>query len=516
MNAPREGTPRVVVRGLAKAFGATQALGGVDLSAQAGEIHAVLGENGAGKSTLMKVLAGLVVPDAGGMTLDGVPFRPRNPAAARAKGVVLVSQELSLCPHLTVGENVLLGREPTASGLLAWRRLHEEAAAALADVTGDEGPIDPRKPLGELSLPDQQLVEIARALAQRGGCRVLILDEPTSSLGQRDAARLFARVRELSAKGTTVLYISHFLEEVTALATGYTVLRDGRSVDAGSLTPGDKACLPHLVATMAGRAAVDQGSPATGTAIAPAASIPAGSPGDVVLELDAVAGRSKLTRASLSLRRGEILGIAGLVGAGRTELLRVVAGLDPLTSGRVTVKGDPTLRDTRGRLAQGVGLLSEDRRGEGLLLPMSIADNVTLSTLRPWVSPAHQQAVARGYVERLAIRCHDVVQPVGELSGGNQQKVAIARLLRHGVDVLLLDEPTRGVDVGAKAQIFELVQRLAAEGKAVLLVSSYLPELLTVAHRVAVMHKGHLGASRPTAAWTEHSLLEAATGAATS
>jgi len=485
---------------VARAFGATKALTQVDLEADVGEVHAVIGENGAGKSTLMKILAGAITPDAGEVTLDGVPFRPRSPHEARAAGVAIVSQELALCPHLTVAENVTLGREPSRFGVVDRHGVEEIARSALRDVGRAELPLDAR--VGDLPIAEQQLVEIARALA--GECRVLILDEPTSSLGREDVERLFERVRQLKARGTTVLYISHFLEEVRAIGDRFTVLRDGATSAKGRIADVSDA---DIVRAMAGR-------PASALFVRGERSR-----GEAILTVDDLAGTRKPSRASLVLHRGEVVGLAGLIGAGRTELLRAIFGLDAITRGTIRVKTWSGAARPAVRLAQGVGLLSEDRKAEGLALSMSIADNVTLSRLDglgPWrfVAPSRQRAAAAKWMGELAIKARDADQAVVDLSGGNQQKVALARLLHQDIDVALLDEPTRGIDVASKEQIYRLISRLASEGKAVLLVSSYLPELLGVCDRIAVMCRGVLGEARPTSEWTEHSLLTAATGVA--
>jgi ribose transport system ATP-binding protein len=507
-------------RGIGKAFGATKALASVDLEAGAGEVHAIVGENGAGKSTLMKVLAGVVAPDEGTIELGGGPYRPQTPADARRRGVALVSQEIALCPHLDVAANVALGQEPTRFGVIDRARVEAATRAALAEVGAER--IDPRARAGDLPLADRQLVEIARALVRWGDlpgapppARVLILDEPTSSLGREDARRLFDLVRRLKGEGLLVLYISHFLEEVSSIADRYTVLRDGQSVSSGAIRDVTPA---ELVEKMAGR----------GVEAAP--DRPAREAGEVVLELSDLAGTKKPQRASLVLRRGEIFGVAGLVGAGRTELLRAIFGLDPVKSGEVRVKAWAGPATPRRRLAQGVGLLSEDRAHEGLALARSIAENVTLSKLEPLapfrgvasrlaatlglVSPSRADEAAVRWAGELGIKCRGPGQAAVELSGGNQQKLALARLLHHDVDVLLLDEPARGIDVGAKAQIFALINELARRGKAVVLVSSYLPELLSACDRIAVLCRGVLGEARPASSWTERELLEHATGAA--
>ena len=483
------------IAGLGKSFGGTAALGGVDLEANAGEIHAVVGENGAGKSTLMKILAGVIAPDAGSIRLGDAPYRPRNPLEARRAGVAMVYQELSLCPHLTVAENILLGVEPTRSGLLRRGEMARIAARVMGSLLGDAGAIAPDAIVGELPPATRQLVEIARALAHESP-RVLILDEPTSSLGRDEAARLFDVVRALAARGLLVLYISHFLEEVQALAHRYTVLRDGRSVATGATSETTPA---EIVTKMAGRRleALYPRTPRTA--------------GEAVLDVTDLVGADKPRSASLTLHRGEVLGIAGLVGAGRTELLRALFGLDPIARGKVRLKAYVGPASPAMRLAQGMDLLSEDRKSEGLAGVLSIADNLTLSDLPRIVSSAWQRATTSRWIETLGIRSRDPSQPVMDLSGGNQQKVALARLLHHDADVFLLDEPTRGIDVGAKAQIYEVIDREAAKGKAILMVSSYLPELLGVCDRIAVMTRGRLGPARPVAGRTEHEILLEAT-----
>jgi len=340
-------------------------------------------------------------------------------------------------------------------------------------------------------------VEIARALAL--GCRVLVLVEPTSSLAQKDAENLFRLVRLLRDQGHSVIYISHFLEEVQALSDRYTVLRDGVSVVAGRTADTNADELARL---MVGRK-VDELYVRTPRV-----------PGAVVLEAVAVAGRTKPVSASLKLRRSEVLGVAGLVGAGRSELLRVIFALDAVRSGQVRVGVYQGRSSPAARWAQGVGFLSEDRKDEGLALELSVADNITLPRL-PWrVRPAALAAETAGWIARLGVRCAGPGQRVGQLSGGNQQKIALARLLRNGADVLLLDEPTRGIDIGAKQNVYRMIDELAGAGKAVLMVSSYLPELLGTCDRIAVMCRGVLGPARPVTEWNEHQIMLAATGTA--
>jgi ribose transport system ATP-binding protein len=491
------------MRGVKKRFGATQALAGVDLVVAPGEVHALLGQNGAGKSTLMKVLSGAERPDGGEMKLDGAAYAPADPQAARRAGVAMIYQELSLAPHLTVAENILLGVEPMHGrhggpwGLLDRAAMRDRAARALAEL--QHPGIATSTVVGTLPIAAQQIVEIARAVAV--GCRVLVLDEPTSSLAQADAEALFALIARLRAQGHAIVYITHFIEEAQRLADRFTVLRDGQTIGGGPMA---SATVPEIVDLMVGRR-VEQLYP-RGARVR----------GEALLEVTDLRGAPKPANASFTLHRGEVLGIAGLVGAGRTELLRALAGLDPVVDGRVKL-GSVTGPATPGaRWAQGMALVSENRKGEGLALGLSVADNLTLSKLPAIVRPRDRRPLTERWIKRLDVRCQGPDQPIGELSGGNQQKIAIARLLYHGVDVLLLDEPTRGIDVASKAQIYDLIDGLVTREsppKAVLMVSSYLPELLGVCDRIAVMCRGRLGPARPISEWTEASLLhEAALG----
>ena len=493
------------MQGVHKRFGATVALGGVDLQVQPGQVLALIGENGAGKSTLMKVLSGAHQPDDGQMWLDGAPYKPRNPLEARKAGVAMIYQELSLARHLTVAENILLGVEPGAGPMMGWAKAREIASNAMTRL--GRGDISADTLVGKLSIASQQLVEIGRAVAV--GCRVLVLDEPTSSLTSRDIELLFNLVRQLKSQGISVIYISHFLEEVRAIADTFTVLRDGRSVGSGEpkQTPTQK-----IIAMMVGRDVHDLYPRSKRT------------PGEELLRVEGLSGRAKPVSASLTLHRGEVVGIAGLIGAGRTEFLRALFGLDAVKRGLIRVgvyEGDAS---PRRRWAQGMGLVSEDRKTEGLALALPIAHNITMSRLSGLgpmglVLPSRQNEASKQWVKRLAIKCRTPSQPVQDLSGGNQQKVAIARLLHHDVDLLLLDEPTRGIDVGSKAQIYQLIDELATvdatsgrKPRAILMVSSYLPELLGVCDRIAVMCRGVLGPARPVSETSEHQIMIEATG----
>lgn len=487
-------TERLRMTGVHKRFGATLALSGVDLSVRGGEVLALVGENGAGKSTLMKVLSGAHLPDEGQMWIDGEPYVPRHPLDARKAGVAMIYQELSLAQHLSVAENILLGMEPVAGPFMKWNEVRARAADAMAQLGRSDIPLD--RAVGELSIAEQQMVEIGRAVAI--GCKVLVLDEPTSSLTRCDIVHLFDLVRRLKAKGHAIVYISHFLEEVKEISDRFTVLRDGRSVGGGITA---QASTDQIIAMMVGRDVEDlyPRSPR--------------KPGEILLDVSNLSGITKPISASLELRRGEVLGIAGLVGAGRTELLRTIFSLDKVKSGEIRVATYSGGNSPHARWNQGVGMVSEDRKREGLALNLSIADNMTLSSLPAFLNPSRQSASTGGWIDKLAIRCRSPWQEVGSLSGGNQQKVAIARLLHHDVDILLLDEPTRGIDVGSKAQIYKIVDELACKGKAVLMVSSYLPELLGVCDRVAVMCRGVLNPARPVAQINEHQIMLEATGA---
>jgi ribose transport system ATP-binding protein len=490
-------TTRLRATGICKYYGPTAALRGIELELAAGEVHAVVGENGAGKSTLMRVLSGAESPDAGTLELDGRPYAPRGPFDSRRRGVVMVHQELALCPDLTVEANVMLGQERTARGLLDGPHNRLDVAAALRDLGHPE--IDLRAPVSSLGASAKQVVEIARALIS--AATVLVLDEPTSALSREDVRRLFDLIKRLKANGMTIVYISHFLEEIEEVADRFTVLRDGVAVGRGMVgeVPREK-----IIEMMVGRA-IEEQYPHLPHEI-----------GEPVLELTELCGDPVPTGVCLTLRRGEILGIAGIVGSGRTELLRAVYGLDRVRTGRVRIGTSLDSGATPSvRIAQGVGLLSEDRKHEGLALEMSITDNVTLSRLgRGFLSRSRLAEGVSGVLARLGVKYRDAKQTVGELSGGNQQKVALGRLFYQGADILLLDEPTKGVDVGSKAEIYRQIGSAAASGKAVIVVSSYLPELFGVCDTLAVMGRGRLTALRPTAEWTPETVVAAATSLA--
>jgi ribose transport system ATP-binding protein len=492
--------PLLEMDAVTKRFGATRALDGVSIRVEAGEVHALIGENGAGKSTLMKVLSGVHRPDSGTMSLEGRAYSPRNPRAARLAGVTMIYQELALAPHLSVEANVMLGQEQVRGGLIR-RSEHRRLVRGVLELL-EHPEIRPEAAVRNLSIGAQQLVEVARALVS--DARVIVFDEPTSSLSEHDATRLFTVIERLAKKGLAIVYISHFLEELRQVARSYTVLRDGRSVGDGVLA---KTRMETIIGQMVGRALTD---------LFP--RVPH-QPGEPILELAAVSHRTSSKPACLQLRRGEVLGIAGLIGAGRTELLRSLFGLDPIVSGEVRIgQFRGAHAPPRRRIEQGVGFLSEDRKAEGLALGRSIEDNMTYSALkrhtrRGWLRLGQRRAEVARWIRELRIRAGSPNQQISELSGGNQQKVALARLLHQEADVFLLDEPTRGIDVGSKSEIYRLIGELAAQGKAVLVVSSYLPELFGICDRIAVMTRGALSEARPTGEWSEHRVMELATGA---
>jgi ribose transport system ATP-binding protein len=490
--------PRLRIINVRKSFGGTHALRNVSLELAPGEVHAVIGENGAGKSTLMKILSGAYQPDAGEILLNGEHYAPRDPLHARRSGVEMIYQELTLAPHLSVEENILLGAEPARFGCVNHRERRRIAQRVLAELHSEAIPLD--APIYSCSIAQQQMVEIARTLV---GCpQVLIMDEPTSSLTQVDADNLFAAICRLKAKGVSIIYISHFLEECQRVADCYTVLRDGETVGSGDFS---QAILSDIIHLMVGRELDD---------IYPQIEHRIGEP---VLELKNLAGKRRPEDASLTLRKGEILGVAGLVGAGRTETLRTLFGLDVKRGGQTFLRGREVRFSPSSALKAGLGLLSENRKEEGLMLNLSLTENLTLPHLKPFSKAGlldldQQRQATSQWLTRLKVRARNARQVISELSGGNQQKIAIGRLLHCASDIFLLDEPTRGVDVASKAQIYALIGELAALGKSIIFVSSYLPELLGVCDTIAVMCRGRITDIRAASEWTEHSIISAAIG----
>ena len=492
-------SPILQVSNISKRFGATHALKNVSFRVEAGEVHTLIGENGAGKSTLMKILSGAYTADSGDLELDGKTFVPENPLYARKCGIAMIYQELNLAPNLTGEENILLGEEPSRLGWLNRSRQRELARRALAELNHPKIPLG--IPVNLLTIAEQQIIEIARALARQP--RVLIMDEPTSSLTRIDTENLFGVIERLKQRGVSIVYISHFLEECQRICDRYTVLRDGESVGTGEMKKSD---LDEIIHLMVGREMKE---------IYPKIDHTIGEP---VLEFQNIAGMTKPRSVSLQLREGEIFGIAGLIGAGRTETLRAVFGLDRIKGGVIFVDGNPsTHRSPAQRLAENIGFLSENRKEEGLLLNRSLADNTTLTDFKPvsrmgFIRKRKQFSVTSDWIRKLSVKARSPAQPMMELSGGNQQKIAMARLLQHDANILLLDEPTRGVDVGSKAQIYRLIGELARRGKAIIFVSSYFPELLGICDTIGVMCRGELSELRPADEWTEHGIIAAAVG----
>ncbi|MBS0447930.1 MAG: sugar ABC transporter ATP-binding protein [Proteobacteria bacterium] len=484
--------------GLGKHY-ATPVLADVDLDLQAGEVLALTGENGAGKSTLSKIVAGLVQPTTGTMTLGGAPYAPASRTAAERAGVRMVLQELSLVPTLTVAENLLLERLPSRLGFIRRDALRASALKHMAALGLHD--IDPDRPVGSLGVGHRQMIEIARSLV--GECRLLILDEPTATLTSREIDHLFAQIAELKARGVAIVYISHRLDELQRIADRVMVLRDGRHIDTQPMKS-----LSHeaIVRRMVGRDVHE------------AFDRPRRTAGPVALRVRGLARGQAVRDVDLELRRGEVYGLAGLVGSGRTELLRLIYGADREDRGEVYLDaGDVPARIASPMRAvrAGIGLVTEDRKAQGLLLPLSIRINTTLANLEAiaragWLRTGDEQRAVERLRGALRVRSLGTEQPVGELSGGNQQKVVFARWLHRDCRVLLLDEPTRGVDIGARADIYAEMDKLAAAGKALLMVSSDLRELMMVCDRIGVMSAGRLVATFERGAWTQEALLAAA------
>jgi len=473
---------------IAKRFGPTVALDGVNLQLGHGEVHALIGENGAGKSTLMNILAGAFPPDGGLMEIGGRSYAPASPLDSRRRGIALIHQELSLAPHLTVAENILMGLEPARWGWLDRETARRKTLEVLESFHHPE--IRPNRRVADLPIAARQVVEICRAIAARAN--IILMDEPTSSLQRDDVAHLFALIRRLRQDGVCIIYISHFLEEVREIAG-----------ELSSVTNDE------LITHMVGRS-VKTLFPSRESRRAD----------EVLLEVRDLSAPPHLRQASFNLHAGEILGIAGLMGSGRTEMVRAIFGLEAAPSGTFKLRskaifasgGSPTLR-----LVQGLGYLSEDRKGEGLALALSVADNTTMTRFSScsrwgWLNRAAQRKQTEAWITQLGIKARTPLQPSRTLSGGNQQKVALARLLHQDADVLLLDEPTRGIDIGSKAQIYQVIARCAEENKAVLMVSSYLPELFGMCDRIAVMTRGRLSPARPVNEWTPETVMLAAIG----
>lgn len=465
--------------GIVKRFGGVTALAGVDFELRTGEIHALLGENGAGKSTLIKILGGIHRPDAGEILIAGRAVEIREVHEADKLGIRLIHQELSLAPNLSVAENIFLGREPARWGLVNRRRMFADAQALIAELGLPEiGPVEVR--VADLSVAQQQMVEIARALSTRA--RILILDEPTASLSEAETEALFAKLRGLAKQGVGIIYISHRLEEIQRLAQRITVLRDGRSVSTQAAVELNQG---ELIRLMVGRD------------LKAHYPRPPWKPGSTALTVRNLRN-ARVHGVSFELRYGEILGFAGLVGAGRTELARALFGIDPLHGGEIWVDGKPAhLHSPSDARAAGLALVPEDRKRAGLVLTGSVGYNLALPWTHEWIRGCfpdwqRRDGIVSRAVQGLGIRLADSEQPIGSLSGGNQQKVAVGKWMERPPRILILDEPTRGVDVGAREEMFVIIHRLVEQGMAVILISSDLPEVMNLSHRLALYRDGRI------------------------
>lgn len=501
LNSPRESDSAVVLaaESVGKRYGNNWVLRDVSMQLRTGQVLALLGENGAGKSTFVKILSGAVVPDEGHLSVDATRIPAGRPDASRDAGIAMVYQELSVCDDLSIEDNIMLGREVASGGWIQRKPQREIVRDALTRL--GHGDLDPSRLAGTLSVGAKQLVEIARALA--GKAKVLILDEPTSSLPRADVEMLFAAVKKLASEGLAVIYISHFLEEVRQICDSYMVLRDGQLAGTGDLDSVDE---PAIVRLMVGRN-VDELYPSVPHEV-----------GEPVLRIESLSGSPVPDDVSLDVRQGEIFGIAGLVGAGRTELARCLVGLDERTAGNVRFN-DVVVASNHPRqaIAAGLAMVSEDRKGEGLAQNLTIRDNATLSRLEPYqrfgfLNESARNSATVELIDRLQVKTTGPDQLISDLSGGNQQKVAMARVLHQDARCWVLDEPTRGVDVGTKAEIYRLIGEVAASGTSVVFISSYFQELLHTCDRIAVMARGRLVDVRDAADWSEHELLLSAMG----
>jgi len=485
--------------GIDKAFPGVQALSQVDFDLRAGEVHALVGENGAGKSTLTRIIAGVQIPDQGRMVLADRPYEPRTRIDAESRGVRMVMQELNLIGNLTVAENIFIERLPSRLGFIRYRRLHQAAREVMEKVGLAD--LDPSAPVRSLGVGRQQMVEIAAGLSRR--CRILALDEPTASLTQSEVDLLFAQIRRLRVEGVGIIYISHRIEEVLSIADRITVLRDGRVVGTRAARDVDP---DTVIRMMVGR---DLGHECLA---------PRGPRGSLALRVVGLTRGDKVRDVSFEAYRGEILGVAGLMGSGRTETMRAIFGADPPAAGAIYLRGAETparIRKPSAAVRQGIALLTEDRKEQGLLLPLAVRANVSIARLGGlshlgWIDAAREEGVARRFVEALGIRCWSIEQAAGQLSGGNQQKVVIARWLFRDCDILIFDEPTRGIDVGAKFEIYRMLAELAQQGKAILFVSSDLKELMAVCNRILVLSAGRVAGVFERDQWTEEAIMAAA------
>ena len=494
-------THLVEMKGIEKRFPGVHALKAVQFDLKPGEVHALMGENGAGKSTLMKIMSGIYARDGGEMFVDGKPVAPDSPRAAQDLGIGIIHQELSLMRDLTAAQNVLIGREPRRSfGRLDDPALNAKTAEIFASLNLK---MDPRTQVGTQTIARQQLIEIAKALSYSP--RVLIMDEPTAALNDTEINELFKVIDKLKADGVGIVYISHRMDEIKRIADRVTILRDGAYID--TVEAADTS-LSTIIQLMVGRE-VTQNSP----------NIPDTSANPVALEVRNLSRGKDVRDVSFDLRKGEILGFAGLMGAGRTEVARIIFGADPRDNGEIFVNGQPVnIRTPNAAVQAGIGYLSEDRKHFGLAVDMTVRANVAMADLGRFtnrtgvLNEKAMQRVAVDYIDRLGIRTPSDTQEVRFLSGGNQQKVVIAKWLLRDCDILIFDEPTRGIDIGAKSEIYDLLEDLAAQGRAIIVISSELPEVMRLSHRIAVMCEGRLTGILPGgAATTQEQIMELAT-----
>ena len=490
------------VRGISKSFPGVHALSGVDFELFAGEVHALVGENGAGKSTLARIIAGVSSADGGRMEFLGREYKPSGRTDAEAHGVRIVMQELNLISTLTVAENVCIERLPSTLGFINYRKLNSTARAVMEKV--GLGDIDPSTPVGLLGVGRQQMVEIAAGLSALGACRVLALDEPTASLTDSEIELLFTQIQRLKAAGVGIIYISHRIEEVMRIADRLTVLRDGAVILTHST---GRLSIDQIIRQMVGRDLGREHFRDAGKAA-----------GEAALRVVGLNRGDKVRDVCFEVHRGEILGVAGLMGSGRTETMRAIFGADSADSGDIFLAGSnrpAKIRSPRDAVRSGIALLTEDRKEQGLLAGLAVRANITLTRLKDlarlgWISTSKERTVAEHYIKALAVRCRSGEQSVGELSGGNQQKVVIAKWLYRDCDILIFDEPTRGIDVGAKFEIYRMLGKLADEGKAIVFVSSDLKELMAVCSRIMVMSAGRVAATFGRGQWTQEKIMSAA------
>ena len=480
---------------ISKTFPGVRALDDVSVPFERGSVHALMGENGAGKSTLGKIIAGVYTPDSGVIRIEGNEVKPTDPLSAQKLGIALVHQELAFCPNLSVAENLQLGTMPTKSGFVDRAQLKDRARALMHEIAADH--IDVDTPLEQLTTGEEQMVQIAGAVGVNA--RIIIFDEPTSSLSVKESEQLFALLNRLKAKGVCLIYVSHRMDEIFRLCDTITVLRDGKHV---ATEPAAQTNREQLIRQMVGREVLTRRPKHLDITL-----------GDEILRVESLSSTGKFENVSFSVRRGEVVGMAGLVGAGRSEVAKAIFGLDPAATGKVFIKGQPMpLRNIKESMRHRIGFLPEDRKKEGLVLGMNITDNISLPHLDyfshvGFVDRKREVAEVGKLTQRLRVKAPSIESITAGLSGGNQQKVAIAKWLARSCDLLIADEPTRGVDVGAKAELYQLLDEVACQGLAILMISSELPELLNLARRIIVMREGFLTGELSHEQFSQEALL---------